>query len=276
MLGHTHAMSGLAAGAATLPLAPVQGPLEQLAWVAAWGGFALLPDLDQGGLHWRGPMPRLSGSTVARMWGPVTTALASGVAVIARGHRNGTHDVLLAPLVLGVLAALAGRYPWTSLVLMALAIGLALQACHVVLPGRIERSVVGNLLLSFAGAWWSTRTGEVALEWLPWAVAGGVITHIVGDWLTVGGVPVPLTWIRGRPRRVSARLFRTGAAVEGLLAGAFAATAVVLLAAAPLLGGAVATAVTDLARGGDQGLRESAGSTSGDRAARGSAALSLR
>lgn len=243
MLGHSHAMSGLAAGAATLPVAPVAGVVEQVAWVAAWGGFALLPDLDQGGISWRGPAPRLSGSTVARMWGPVTTTLAGGVAAVARGHRNGTHDIVLAPLVLGLLASLAGRYPLSSMVLMALAIGLALQACHVVIPGRVERTVVGNLLLSAAGAWWLTSTGDVALTWLPWAVAGGVVTHIVGDWLTVGGVPVPLTWLDGRPRRVSARLFRTGARVEALLAGVFAVTALVLLYTGTGLQGTVETAL---------------------------------
>ena len=229
MLGHSHAMSGLAAGAATLPWAPLTGLPEQAAWVAAWGGFAMLPDLDQGGLHWRGAMPKLSGSTVARMWGPISTSFAGLVATIARGHRNGTHDVLLAPVVFGLLAALAGRNPWSSLVLLALAIGLSLQALHVVIPGKVESTVVGNLVLSFAGAWWVTGTGSHALEWLPWAVAGGVVTHILGDWLTVGGVPIPLTWLDGSPVRVAAGLFRTGAGVERLVAAAFTVAAVVLV-----------------------------------------------
>ncbi|SDQ42516.1 metal-dependent hydrolase [Quadrisphaera sp. DSM 44207] len=232
MLGHSHAMSGLAAGAAALPWAPavgVTGVTGQVAWVAAWGGFAMLPDLDQGGLHWRGAMPRLSGSTVARMWGPVTTTFAGLVSVLARGHRNGTHDLLLAPAAFGGLALLAGGRAWSSLLVLALAIGLALQACHVVVPGRVETTVVGNLALSFGGAWWLTGTGSTALEWLPWAVAGGVVVHVVGDWLTVGGVPVPLTWLLDRPKRVSASLFRTGARVEHWAAGAFAATALVLL-----------------------------------------------
>jgi len=222
-------MSGLAVGAATLPIAPVTGVAHQLAWVAAVGGFALLPDLDQGGLHWRGAMPRMSGSTVARMWGPVTTTLASGISVLARGHRNGTHDIVLAPLVLGLLASLAGQHVWSSVLVMALGVGLALQACHVVIPGRVERTVVGNLVISFAAAWWLTSTGDVALTWLPWAVVAGVVTHVVGDWLTVGGIPVPFTWFDGQPRRVAAGLFRTGAGVEGFMAGVFAATAVVLL-----------------------------------------------
>ena len=60
MLGHSHALSGLAVGAATLPWAPVSGPVAQVSWVAAVGGFAMLPYLDQ------------PGSTIGRMWGPLT------------------------------------------------------------------------------------------------------------------------------------------------------------------------------------------------------------
>ena len=234
MLGHSHAMSGLAVGALVLPLAPLVGVGpgsigEQLAWVAAWGGFALLPDLDQGGMRWRGAMPRLSGSTVARMWGPLTTTVASGVSVIARGHRQGTHDVLLAPLVFALLAVAAATAAWSAVLVLALAIGLALQACHAVVPGRIATTVLGNLVVSFGAAWWLVRSGTVSLGWLPWAVAGGVVVHIAGDLLTVGGVPVPLTWISGRSRRVSLRLFRTGAAVEHWLAGFFGTAALLLV-----------------------------------------------
>ena len=56
MLGHSHALSGLAAGAATLPWAPVHGTVAQMSWIAAAGGFAMLPDLDH------------RGSTVSDMW----------------------------------------------------------------------------------------------------------------------------------------------------------------------------------------------------------------
>ncbi len=229
-MGPTHAASGLAVGAAALPLAPVTGLPGQLAWVAAWGGFALLPDLDQGGLHWRRAMPRLTGSTVARTWGPVTTTAASVVGFLARGHRQGTHDVLLAPTVFALLAVAAALHPVGALVLLALSIGLALQALHVVVPGSIALTVLGNIAVSFGGAWWLLASDVLAYGWLPWAVAGGVVVHIVGDALTVGGVPVPLTWIDGRSRRVSLRLFRTGAPVEAWLVGLLSASALVLLA----------------------------------------------
>ncbi|MGQ7295960.1 metal-dependent hydrolase [Quadrisphaera sp. KR29] len=240
MLGHSHAMSGLAAGAATLPWAAqagVSGPVEQVAWVAAWGGFAMLPDLDQGGIHWRGVMPSATGSTVARMWGPITTTLASVVGRIAGGHRQGTHDLLLAPAIFGLLTVLAASNPWASMAVVALGIGLALQALHVVIPGKVEQTVVGNLLISVVGAWWVTGTANHALEWLPYAVAGGVVVHILGDWLTVGGVPVPLTWVGGHSARLSASLFKTGAKPEHVLATMFGVAALVLVVAfSPLQG----------------------------------------
>ena len=46
MLGHSHALSGLAAGAATLPWAPVHGTVAQMSWIAAAGGFAMLATND--------------------------------------------------------------------------------------------------------------------------------------------------------------------------------------------------------------------------------------
>ena len=202
MLGHSHALSGLAAGAATLPFAPVHSAAQQTAWVAAWGGFAMLPDLDQ------------RGATIGRMWGPVTEALATGIGAISRGHRNGTHDAILAPLAFGGLAWLAGQHPWTSLVMLAFAIGLALRACNFVIPGRAENTVIGNLAMSALGAWWITAAGHASAPWLPLAVGGGVLVHIAGDWFTVGGIPVPFTWFGGHATRVAGRFFKTGAPVE--------------------------------------------------------------
>jgi membrane-bound metal-dependent hydrolase YbcI (DUF457 family) len=208
VLGHSHALSGLAAGAATLPWAPVEGPVAQVAWIAAAGGFAMLPDLDH------------SGSTVSDMWGPVTDVPSGAIGRLAQGHRWGTHDAVLAPIAFGALALAAANAFWSSLLLMALAIGLALRALHFVIPGRAENTVVGNLVLSWAGAW-------LLLEhmpqpaWLPWAVALGVLTHIAGDAITTQGVPVPVLWLAKRCRLKLTPL-RTGTALEkAVLAPAF-------------------------------------------------------
>jgi hypothetical protein len=181
----------------------VHGTVAQVAWVSAVGGLAMLPDLDQ------------QGSTISRMWGPVTDVPSGVVNAVARGHRWGTHDAVLAPTVLGLLAYAAAWHRWSSLLLLALAIGLALRALHVVIPGRAENTVIGNLVLSWGGAWFilahSPQPG-----WLPLAVVVGVLTHIAGDGLTREGVPVPLFWLVRRSRIAPVHL-HTGAAVEKLV-----------------------------------------------------------
>jgi hypothetical protein len=200
VLGHSHALSGLAAGAATLPWAPVQGTVAQVAWISAAGGFAMLPDLDQ------------QGSTISRMWGPATDVPSGLVGTVAGGHRWGTHDAILGTAVFGLLAYAASGAYWSSLLLLALAIGLALRALHFVIPGRAENTVIGNLLLSWGGAWFLLEHSP-SPAWLPWAVAVGVLTHIAGDFLTKEGVPVPLFWLVRRSRLAPIHL-RTGAFVE--------------------------------------------------------------
>ncbi len=216
MLGHSHALSGLAVGAATLPWAPVQGPVAQFSWVAAVGGFAMLPDLDQ------------PGSTISRMWGPLTDIPSGVVSRVARGHRWGTHDTVLAPIVFFAIATAAARSYWSSLLLVAVAIGLALNALNFVIPGKVENTLAGNLALSWAGAWWLLGHSPPAL-WLPWAVAAGVVTHIAGDLLTCEGVPVPVVWIVHRCRLAITPL-RTGTTLEkAVLAPAFLLAALAFL-----------------------------------------------
>jgi hypothetical protein len=200
VLGHSHALSGLATGAATLPWAPVHGTVAQVAWVSAVSGFAMLPDLDQ------------QGSTISRMWGPFTDVPSGLVGTVARGHRWGTHDAVLAPAAFGLLAYAAAWNHWSSLLLLALAIGLALRALHFVIPGRAENTVIGNLLLSWGGAW-LLLAHSPGPSWLPLAVVVGVLTHIAGDGLTKEGVPVPVFWLVRRSRLAPVHL-HTGALVE--------------------------------------------------------------
>jgi len=216
VLGHSHALSGLAAGAATLPWVPVEGTVAQVAWVAAVGGFAMLPDLDQ------------EGTTIARMWGPVTDVPAKVVGTVARGHRWGTHDAVLGPLAFGLLAYAASGAYWSSLLVMALAAGLALRALHFVIPGRAENTVLGNLVLSWGGAWLLLEHSPSPL-WLPLAVVLGTLTHIAGDFLTKEGVPVPLFLLLRRSRLAPVHL-HTGTTLEkAVLAPLFLTAAVAFM-----------------------------------------------
>jgi membrane-bound metal-dependent hydrolase YbcI (DUF457 family) len=179
------------------------------------------------------------------MWGPLTDAPAGAVGLIARGHRAGTHDAVLAPLGFGLLAYAASWYHWSSLLVLALAIGLALHALHFVIPGRSETTVVGNLILSWGGAWW-LLSHIPSPAWLPYAVALGVLTHIAGDALTCGGVPFPLLWLLNGGRLVFLPL-RTGATVEkAVLVPAFLLATVVLIYLPTAAGPAVRPLVAGL------------------------------
>ena len=214
MLGHSHAMSGLAVGAATLPVVPLESLAAELTWVVAVGGFAMLPDLDTGGVTARRFFPRLHGSTIALMWGPLTCLLAELLGRLFGGHRNGSHSIL-GVLGTGMAASvLATTYPG-RMFLLALAIGLALEALAFAIPGRLEELWPVNLLASFGTSWWLLGVPGSADDrfplWLPAAVLVGSATHVIGDMVTVGGIP-PL-WAMSRTR-VSLRLFRTGSAWE--------------------------------------------------------------
>jgi hypothetical protein len=159
------------------------------------------------------------------MWGPVTDVPSGAVGRLAGGHRWGTHDALLAPVVFGALALAAANTFWSSLLVMALAIGLALRALHFVIPGRAENTVVGNLVLSWGGAW-LLLANTPQPTWLPWAVALGVLTHIAGDLITKQGVPVPVLWLLRRTR-LALTPMRTGTTLEtAVLAPLFLGVAV--------------------------------------------------
>ena len=207
MLGRNHVTSGALAGLATLPLAPVQSPAGAGAWVLGWAGTALLPDLDS------------HGSSAARMWGPLTQGPAVLIGRLAGGHRWGTHDLLLAPALFAAAAGLASLARAGQLVVMALLLGLILRGLAVTGGDARLRGPGVNLALSCAGAWWlsgSAEHGEL-LAIVPWVVAGGVIVHILGDALTLSGVPVPLLWLVDRRHTWRLGLFRTGGQLELLL-----------------------------------------------------------
>ncbi len=141
VLGHSTPLSGLAVGAAaTLPVAPVRA--RSPSWGGGRGrrhGDAARPRparLDH--LAHVGPADR-GARRAGRESSPEGTGTArttpSGPARVRRPRRG------------------RRQASWAALLLLALAIGLALRALHVVVPGRFEETVVGNLVLSWGGAW---------------------------------------------------------------------------------------------------------------------------
>lgn len=218
MMGRTHVFSGFAAGAALLPLAPTDGTVATaLGWVTVTGGAALLPDLDH---------PQ---ATVTRMWGPLSSGPARVLRWLARGHRAGTHDVLVAPAVFGLVARAAASHPVTAGVLVAFIVGVALRGVEFVLPGRTFETAVVNLLASAAAAV-AVVHYAVEVAWLPWALALGVVVHIAGDAATKSGIPIPFTWLDGRSSSTPGGLLTTGRWYETwLIAPALLAATGVLL-----------------------------------------------
>lgn len=204
MLGRNHVATGALAGLATLPLAPVQTMAGTGAWVLGWAGTALLPDLDS------------RGSSVARMWGAVTQLPAALIGRLAGGHRWGTHDLVLAPSAFAAAIGLAGLTRAGQLVVMALLLGLVLRGLAITGGDARLRGPGVNMALSCTGAWWLTGSaahGEL-LAMIPWVVAGGVAIHILGDALTLSGVPVPVAWLVDRRHTWALGLFRTGGRME--------------------------------------------------------------
>jgi membrane-bound metal-dependent hydrolase YbcI (DUF457 family) len=175
MLGHTHALSGAATGAAAGTLLHA-GPSGTAALALLGAGFATVPDLDH------------CGATASRSFGFLTEAFAWLVSRASGGHRHGTHSILgvaaftaLTWLACAFRRDLPGRIGLGLLLAIALASGLrALR-----LGGHLaDLTAIGGAAAVCATGW------NLAL--IPVAAAAGTATHILGDMLTTEGCP--LAW----------------------------------------------------------------------------------
>lgn len=236
MMGHTHAVSGMAAGAATLPLLTLDSAWAQLAYVAVSGGMAYFPDWDH------------QSSTISVMWGPFSRLVHEVLTRIFRGHRGGMHDVVVAPLLFGGLAYAASWNRYVAMVVLAIAIGATLRALHFVIPGNAEKSWPINLAASWASAWWLSGHAAGELWWLPIAVAVGIVLHIAGDALTKSCVPRPFSWLDGQPDGFGTGPLRTNTWYEEWLIapGLLITTAVLLYLNVPEITEALGPAVQPL------------------------------
>lgn len=192
MLGKDHALLGATATLAALDLAGTShlGPATAGMALIVGVGAALAPDLDEpGSLAGRGVAPL---SHVPGLFGP---------------HRRRTHSLLAVAAVTGVALWAAHGHLVAAGVLSGL-----LAACGAGAYSKTARRagwVVAVPFGAFIG--WILAAGVVHVgTWLPASVAAGLVSHLVGDGLTPGGVP----WLWPAPWRGSLSLFRTGSAVE--------------------------------------------------------------
>jgi len=182
MLGRDHALVG---GVGYLAIAPVilgHGATWQTLGVGCVtsAAFALLPDIDE------------PGSTVSRKLGPISRSVSKFTNKIAGGHRQATHSLLFAAII-GVGAWFCTQHRLAIAIVVAASFLLVFR---MLLPRMIRYSglvSMGMLALGGGSAWWIFHDYHQAFSVGPWwfilATGGGCIWHLVGDSLTVEGVP---------------------------------------------------------------------------------------
>lgn len=200
MMGTSHAASGAAVWLAlTATSIPALGayelePATVLLGVGVAAGAALLPDADH------------HNATIAHSVPIVGRAAAGVVGAVSGGHRKGMHSLLaVAAVIFGMLYL--GQLTWqpdgwdTTIHLGA---AIAAGAC-VTFAVKVLKVVRSWPLAWLVGAGFGLLVGLLSPEqtgWLPWAIGAGYLTHILGDMLTAGGVPLlwplpirpPKTW----------------------------------------------------------------------------------
>jgi membrane-bound metal-dependent hydrolase YbcI (DUF457 family) len=215
MLGHSHALSGAAAGLATAIFTHMSLPQAgALAGLSA--GMALLPDLDK------------CGSSPARCLGFVSEAIAWTIGRLSGGHRHATHSVLGVALFTGLAwISCHFRADWAGkaglALLMTLSVSAGLEALHL---ARGHLADLAGIAVAAGEVWYG-----YGLRLIPLAVLVGCSTHIAGDMLTDSGCMLGFPASRYRFRLLPEPLaFTTGTTPELLIVDPILSFSVLILA----------------------------------------------
>lgn len=247
MMGRNHAITGAGSWIAIVSTSPVAFgvlPLEPgqvLLGAIVCAGAALLPDADH------------PSATIARSIPVIGRAGANAVSGLAGGHRHGTHSLLSIPAI--VLLAWALRFAVVDVGWRAAPLPIGLLLAVTALGAFAVKS------LGAARGWlaaWGIGAAIAAVtlldprsaDWVPHAIVIGFVVHLVGDLLTIGGLPLlwpwnprpPKTWRQGPGRFIWMSngyfalplLGKTGSLLEQVLGagvGVYTAFALVALVA---------------------------------------------
>lgn len=188
MMGQSHAVTGAAAWVAvscTVPGALGLHPMPLngvLLGAVVCAGAALLPDADH------------PHATIAHSIPVLGKAGANAVSGIAGGHRHGTHSLVAVALMFGlawVLQFAVIRPDWWFAPVWW-------GAAVTVTPLTAFSLKVLKAVASWRSAWLvgvplGLLVGFLAPDypgWVSWALVIGFITHLAGDFLTIGGLPL--------------------------------------------------------------------------------------
>jgi len=189
MMGRSHAASGAVVGLALAPVLGLGTLVEAIPFAVVVSGYSIFPDLDCGGAtasRLLGPVTRLMSWVVQKFSGAVYRITRTDHSSDSAGtHRHLTHTLLFA-VGLGMLAwATSLASPWVVaawLVFGVLSAGAALSG----LAAFVAAAAAVVPLLS------SGSVEAVFADMQPWtgiAVGVGCLVHLVGDGITVSGIP---------------------------------------------------------------------------------------
>jgi membrane-bound metal-dependent hydrolase YbcI (DUF457 family) len=207
MQGVNHAVSGLAVGLATAPLLGMHTLPAAIPYAVMLAGFALSNDLDCD--HAKastalGPVSEFL-SWFLRHLSAFSFKLTAGPRdkPSAGTHRHLTHTLAFAASA-GVLAWFTGRlslwavFGWLVFGVFSACAALTLKA-EGKPPRRTARALLGVFAVTLFGpamfsasavSWGAAETALVSAQhWLPVAVGLGCLVHLIGDAMTVSGVP---------------------------------------------------------------------------------------
>lgn len=190
MMGGHHAITGAAAWVAVTSTAPGAlglmplDPLGITAGALVCAGAALLPDADH------------PSATIAQSIPVVGKVGANAISGMVGGHRHGTHSLI----GLAVMAGLAwllqfavidvdwwpAPFPVGPIVAAVALVAFAVKAIGIVRswPAAWVSGAGVAAVVAFAGA----------ETWIPHAIVLGVVLHLLGDFITIGGLPLLWPW----------------------------------------------------------------------------------
>jgi len=198
-MGTSHAISGAAAWVAISSTAvPALGwyPLDGVGVIAGAivaAGAALLPDADH------------PSATIAHSI-PGGSAITGALGAASGGHRKGMHS-LLAVLVVTVGAWVASVLRvtpegWDRPLQLGAAVSIIACVCFALKAMKLVRTWpkawLGGLIAA-AALIWILPDG---IAWFPWAIGSGYLVHLLGDFLTTGGVPWLWPWMPKPPQHL--------------------------------------------------------------------------
>lgn len=187
MMGASHAVTGAAAWLLIAGSVPttlgivngVDGPALSVGIVVA-AGAALLPDID----HHSG--------TIARSLPPISTWAAKATERLSGGHRKGTHSIvgLAIAVFWGFIAATVAVPVGTSTYFLGAGVFAVLLSAFAIRALDLVEGRLMAWLVSISLALTVVVFGADNWLWFPSAVAVGYAAHLIGDLITVGGIPV--------------------------------------------------------------------------------------